>query len=306
MEGLGQLASRNYGVFSTGQAAGFGVSDDALFRGVRRGRLLRLHAGVFAFVGAPESWERSVMAAVLAAGRDAVASHRSAARIWGLVGPVDDIVEVTVPRRRGPRPSRVTVHRSRDLVPAHTTVRGRIPVTNPLRTIVDLGAVLSPEQVEDALDTGLSPPSLFSIGAIEWMRNEVTGPGRTGCGVVGHILNERALGDEVNDSLLEPRMARLLRNAGLPPAVFHYVITTPGGVFLAEVDFAYPGVRLVIEVDGFKIHATPKRMSKDFVRQNGLVPHGWHVLRFTWRQVVREPEMVARSIARSLAGLAVA
>jgi very-short-patch-repair endonuclease len=36
------------------------------------------------------------------------------------------------------------------------------------------------------------------------------------------------------------------------------------------------------------------------------VPYGWYVLRFTWRQVVREPEMVARSIADSLAGLAAA
>ena len=77
-------------------------------------------------------------------------------------------------------------------------------------------------------------------------------------------------------------------------------------MFLAEVDFAYPRLRLVIEVDGFKVHATPRRMSKDFVRQNGLVPYGWHVLRFTWRQVVREPEMVARTIADSLAGLAAA
>jgi hypothetical protein len=28
----------------------------------------------------------------------------------------------------------------------------------------------------------------------------------------------------------------------LLPAVFHYVVTTPEGVFLAEVDFAYPKV----------------------------------------------------------------
>jgi hypothetical protein len=223
-----------------------------------------------------------------------------------LVEPRNDIVEITVPRHRCPRTRRATIHRSTDLVVDHTTVRNRIPVTNPLRTIVDLGAVLPAEQVEEAVDTGLAPPSLFSIAAIEWMRNEVTGPGRSGCGVLGKILDERALGDEVNDSLLEPRMARLLRRAGLPPAIFHYAVTTPGGVFLAEVDFAYPELRLAIEVDGFNVHSTPKRMSKDFVRQNGLVPYGWYVLRFTWRQVVREPEMVFRTIAASRVGLAAA
>jgi len=303
MQDLAELAARQYSVFTARQAVRAGVSDDALFRAVRRGRIVRLHAGVFAFSGAPDSWERSVMAGCLAAGEGAVASHRTAARIWQLLDPSDDIVEITVPRRRSPQPKRIVVHRSTDLVADHTTVRRRIPVTNPLRTMVDLGAVLPADKVEDALDTGLAPPSLFSIAAIEWIRNDLSERGRPGCGVLGRILDERALGDDVNDSLLEPRMARLLRDTGLPPALFHFVILTPAGVFLAEVDFAYPEIKLAIEVDGFKVHATPRRMSKDFVRQNGLVPYGWHVLRFMWRQVVREPERVAASIAASLAGL---
>ncbi len=303
IEDLADVAARQYGAFSARQAAERGVSSDSLFRGARRGRLVRLHAGVLAFAGAPDSWERSVMAACLAAGPGAVASHRTAARIWGLLDPTDEIVEITVARGRAPRPKRTVVHRSGDLVPEHTTVRRRLPVTNPLRTIVDLGAVLRADRVEDALDTGLAPPSLFSVAAIEWMRNDLSERGRSGCGVLGGVLDERALGEDVNDSLLEPRMARLLRQAGLPPAVFHHVIRTPGGVFLAEVDFAYPEIRLAIEVDGFGVHGTPRAMSKDFVRQNGLVPHGWHVLRFTWRQVVRRPEMVARAIAESVTGL---
>ena len=302
-ERLEDRAERQYGLFTLAQALSCGVNRTTVYRRAQHGAYSIEQPGVFAIAGVPESWERSVLAACLSVGRDAVASHRTAARIWGLVEPSDDIVEITVPRRRLPRTFRATVHRSGDLVADHTTVRRRIPVTNPLRTIVDLGAVLPPDRVEDALDTGLAPPSLFSIAALEWMRTELAGRGRRGCGVLGRILDERALGDDVNDSLLEPRMARLLRDAGLPTAIFHYVILTPAGVFLAEVDFAYPEIKLAIEVDGFKIHATPRQMSKDFVRQNGLVPYGWHVLRFLWRQVVREPEAVARSIAESLDGL---
>lgn len=117
------------------------------------------------------------------------------------------------------------------------------------------------------------------------------------------VREERALGEAPSDSRLESRMAALLRRAGLPPAVFHYVVVTPAGLFLAEVDFAYPELELAIEVDGFGVHGTPRAMAKDFVRQNGLVPYGWHVLRFTWRQVVQQSEMVARSIAEALTGL---
>jgi very-short-patch-repair endonuclease len=305
-ERLEDVGDRQYGLFSLDQALQCGMNRTTVYRRVRLGRYDLEFPGVFSFAGVPASWERTVLAACLAAGDGAVASHRTAARIWGLVPPGDDIVEITVPRARRLRPKRVTIHRLADLTVAQTTVRRRIPVTNPLRTIVDLAAVLAAEDVEDAIDTGLAPPSLFSIRAIEATRDELSKQGRHGTGVLAAILDERALGNAVNDSKLESCMARLLRRAGLPAARFHHVIRTPAGVFLAEVDFAYPEVRLAIEVDGFEKHGTPRAMAKDFVRQNGLVRYGWHVLRFTWRQVVREPEMVARTIAASLAGLAAA
>jgi len=169
--------------------------------------------------------------------------------------------------------------------------------------MVDLAAVLEPGAVEDALDAGLAYPSLFSVAAVAAMRDELAQHGRSGTGVLRRVLEERALGDAVSDSKLERRMAGLLRRAGLPAAVFHYVVLTPGGLFLAEVDFACPELRLAIEVDGFGVHGTPRAMAKDFVRQNGLVPYGWRVLRFTWRQVTREPEMVAAAIQAALEAL---
>ncbi|MCU1486117.1 MAG: hypothetical protein JWN67_2863, partial [Actinomycetia bacterium] len=55
------------------------------------------------------------------------------------------------------------------------------------------------------------------------------------------------------------------------------------------------------EVDGFGVHGTPEATSADFVRQNRLVAMGWIVLRFTWRQVVKHPDQVARDILVTLA-----
>lgn len=303
MDRLQALAAKQYSAFSAAQAAVCEVSEDALFRATRRGRVIRLHTSVFAFAGSPETWERSVMAACLAGGEEAVASHRAAARIWGLTDDSDDTVEITVPRGQLPRLRRVVLHRSGDLDPRHTTVRRRLPVTNPLRTIVDLGAVLSPAEVEDALDAGLRWPSLFSVAAVEATLKQLAGKGRSGAGVLRRVLEEREFGNVVSDSELEKRMSKLLRRAGLPSAVFHYIVRTPAGLFLAEVDFAYPEIKLAIEVDGFDAHGTPRAMAKDFVRQNGLVPHQWHVLRFTWRQVTDEPGVVAAAIRVSLDAL---
>ena len=147
---------------------------------------------------------------------------------------------------------------------------------------------------------------LITVAGVEWMLNAVSKRGRDGAGVAGRILDERALGRVAADGQLEPRMARLLRNAGLPPAVYHHVIRDREGRFLAEVDFAHPELLLATEVDGWAVHSTPRAMGKDFVRQNGLVPYGWRVLRFTWDQVVRRPEYVAATIGACLSGLAAA
>jgi hypothetical protein len=82
---LSDRASRQYGAFTAGQAYANGLSRSTLHRWVREGRLLTLHPGVHAFAGSTPSWERSLMAAVLAAGPGAVVSHRSGAHLWELL-----------------------------------------------------------------------------------------------------------------------------------------------------------------------------------------------------------------------------
>jgi very-short-patch-repair endonuclease len=302
---LAELASKQYAAFTTKQFIACGRSHAALHRAVAAGDVTCPHPGVYVVAGAPRSWEQSLTIAVLAGGPGAVASHRSGARLWGLTDDRDDTIEITVPRSRGPRIKGVTVHRSSDLVAGHVTEHNRIPVTKPARVIVDLGAVLPADKVEDALDRALTR-RLISIAGVEWMLNELPRRGRNGAGVAARILDQRALGRAAADGQLEPRMARLLRKAALPAAIYHFEVRDAAGRLLAEVDFAYPELRLAIEVDGWSIHGTPRAMGKDFIRQNGLVPYGWHVLRFTWDQVVRKPDYVAATIAAARSALAAA
>ena len=132
------------------------------------------------------------------------------------------------------------------------------------------------------------------MAAVEWAYTELHRPGRNGCGVLRTVLDQRALGDDPPDGLLEPRMARLLRCHGLPPAEFQYWIGSH------RVDFAYPAHRLVIEVDGYRQRRTARAMEYDIVRQNELIRLGWRVIRFTWRLVVMRPRYVAGEIAAAL------
>jgi very-short-patch-repair endonuclease len=287
---LAARAEMQHGVVDRRQALECGVTKSTLQRWVAHGRLVQVHAGVYRWPAAPTTWRQSLVAACLACGPGAVASHRSAAALWAL-GSGDDVVEISVRRPRGPAPAGVVIHRSRDLVPSHTTVRNGVPVTNPLRTLVDLGAVCSRWEVEDALDRGLVARR-FTVAAAEWMLHDVARPGRRGCGVLRTVLDERALGTARPDGLLEPRMARLLRTYGFPPAVFRH----PVPAARAELDFAYPELRLGIEVDGYEVHGTPRAMTSDHERHRRLVAAGWTIVRFTWHDVVRRPGRAAADL----------
>ncbi len=92
------------------------------------------------------------MAAVLACGPSAVLSHRSAAALWELLGPMEGPVEVLVRTQHGRKARRgIRVHRRAALWSDAVTVRNLIPVTTPWRTIEDLRGVVSPSLRRRAL-----------------------------------------------------------------------------------------------------------------------------------------------------------
>lgn len=295
---IAELARRQHGLIERRQALAAGTTDATLSRRLAEGRLERLLPTVYRVAGAPPSREQRLLAACLAAGDEAAVSHRAAACSWGLVSGHANVVEIVTPRARWPRLSGVTVHRSYDLRADHITIRNGVPITKPLRTLVDLGQVLPAPAISDALERGLIS-RLFGVAAADAVLDDLGRKGRTGVGVLRSILDARALGRGIPDGLLEPRMARLMRRHGLPQPAFQHVVRA-NGRFVARVDFAYPGRRIAIEVDGHEVHGTPEAMAADLERQNRLVLEGWTVLRFTWRQVVHQPDRVATAIAAVL------
>jgi very-short-patch-repair endonuclease len=286
---LFELAARQHGLVERSQV---GLSDGSIAEWVAAKRLIRVHPGVYRVAGAPVTREQRLLAACLAAGAGSAVSHRCAAHEWAL-GRFADVIEIVTPRAQWPRLRGVVVHRSTDLVPEHITVRHGIPITKPLRTLVDLGAV-APWAVSDGLERGLTA-RLFGIHAADAALDELGRKGRTGVGVFRRVVDNRALGRGIPDGLLEPRMARLLRRHDLPVPVFQHWVTRD-----IRVDFAYVDRMIAIEVDGHEAHGTPQAMARDLVRQNELVMLGWTVLRFTWHQVVKQPDTVARTLLVTL------
>lgn len=254
-----------------------------------------LHRDVARLYGAPITIELQIQAAVLAAGRDAIASHRSSARLWGVDRSSDDPVDIIFSQR--PRRARlrgVVVHRPRDIQQLRPVWRQGIPATDPLRTLVDLGAV-DPDGVGDALTyfviAGLVTPRAVRAALVRHSQH-----GRHGVVALRKALDRWSIGEKPVDSDLESLMAEILATFDLPPAEFHAEV---GGY---EVDFWVVGTPVVIECDGWSTHGIDRdQFEFDRVRDADLLAKGFVTHRTTWRQMTTNPRAVARRIEAAVA-----
>lgn len=263
---------------------------------VRTRQLITVHAGVYRIAGAPVTSHQRILAAALAT--RAPAPHRAATSVWGAeLGPTPPR-EVLVANGRHPRPPGVVVHRTTRLDPKDITRRHGIPVTNPLRTLVDLGAVATPEQVELALDSFTSR-KLITVAGARAYREKLAGSGQRGVGVLGEVLDGRVLGDQVADSVLEPMMARLCRDHGLPMPAFQVWVLVDG--VWRRLDFAYLEEMIDLEVDGYEHHGgSYERWEDDLDRDAALTAAGWRVLRVSKAGITRRSAKLAGRIRTTL------
>ncbi|MDQ4064839.1 MAG: DUF559 domain-containing protein, partial [Actinomycetota bacterium] len=237
-------------------------------------------------------WEQQLFGAILWAGEGSAASHRSAAALWQLDGFEEGLVEITTSTSRR-TPSGVIAHRS-ELRARDVTRVSDIPVTSPTRTVLDLPSVADEEAVETALDCALRR-GLTSIEYLRRKHTERSAPGRRGARTISYLLHQRAADTRVLESALETRFLRLLRKEGLPIPQAGY----PVGPY--RLDFAYPGLRLGIELDGYAFHSARALWTRDLARQNHLVRLGWTLLRFTWEDVTRRPRAVVDEVRHHVA-----
>lgn len=282
------MAKKEYGLFASDALAG--VPRGVIRHAVESGRWERLHSGLYAIAGSPDSDEKLLLAGCKAT--NGIASHRSALWLWGLTGKRLEVVEVSVPRSSSPRPLGVVVHRSRDLGLAVPYTRRGIPVTTPLRTLVDAGAVLPKLLVAQALDAAVAQ-KLVTASAVEAELRRLARPGRRGAGVLRTVLEERdCIGR--SPSVLEARAGRLFaRSRVLPPPVPE-LIAGPNGEF--RLDFPWPDALLDIEVDGWEWHSSYAATLLDKRRNNSLTSQGWAFLRYGWQDIVRRPRAVLHEV----------
>src|SRR4051812_8594678 len=137
---LAELAARQNGNVTHRQLVDAGLSPRQIERRREAGWLLPRHTGVYAVGYLPSARESAWHAGVLALGAGAVLSYASAIALWAMGRPTA-IIEVTVPTTAGHvKRDGIVVQRQR-LPPEHVTIHHGIPVTTPIRTLLDYAAV---------------------------------------------------------------------------------------------------------------------------------------------------------------------
>ena len=222
---------------------------------------------------------------MLALGDEAVLSYTAAAALWGMLRG-GAVTEVTVPTTAGHlRRDGILVHRQR-LPAAHVTAHRGIPVTTPIRTLLDLAAVASLNELFKAFEQAKvrlhMPPAPLAAEVI-------SRPRRRGNAKLRRILSGSVDPADVR-SVLELRFLRMCAAHGIPRPQVNVRIDawTP--------DFFWPDRRLVVETDGYEFHRTAAARRRDARKAEAMRELGLTVVRLTWSDVVERPEVTAKRI----------
>ena len=271
-------AREQFGLISRGQALELEVHPDRIRRRVCSGQWEAVHAGVYALAGAPPSWDRKVLAAVLATGPDSLASHGTALKLHEIEGGFEGRIAVTVAGTTPRVVPRVVAHRSLVISPVDRTTAAGIPVTSVARTLADCSGMLSLGRLARSLDDALVRNLVTRAEVAEVAARLGSAPGRR-ISRLRLLVAERGPEADTADSRPEMRMFRIIRAAGLPEPVSQHPVRLNGEKFF--IDVSYPYLRLAFEYQGFDAHRTRSAFNRDYRRVRMLVADGWIVLFFT-------------------------
>ena len=291
LRAMAERAATRHGVISVAEATALGATRSLLRAAVSRGEWERPSAGVLVAAGAPSTWLRDAAVAVVGSG--GVLSHRAAARLHVLDGFDEAPVEVTVAHSSSWRHDGTIVHRSRRLDRDDLHEVDGISVTSVARTLVDLGAVVEDDLVEQALDDALRQGA--SALWIETTLDRVARPGRTGTGALRRTLARPDRKGPLPDSVFERLVERVCTDAGLPQPTRQVRVYDTDGSLVAIIDVGWPDRRVGIEGHSRRWHSGALRGERDRRRDNRLTALGWELLYASWSDV-QHPEELTRLV----------
>ncbi len=120
-----------------------------------------------------------------------------------------------------------------------------------------------------------------------------------------HARGDKAFGNNGNGH--PPSVAEAAFQRLFPEAIYNHVVRSgrrhsEGYQHYAKIDFAWPEIRLAVEVDG-ETHTRTKQIERDNRKQEVLKALGWNLLRVSNEQVLLRPEDVKNTVKSVICNL---
>ncbi len=229
---------------------------------------------------------------MLRGGPGALVGHRSAAHIYRFLSyPATGDVWITNTSGRGATAPGLRVHRTRVLEPRNVWFREWLPLTSPARTLLDLGGIVEPDRFESAVAAAQASRLVKEADLWEQL---LRSPGCRGAAALRELLERHHPPANVL-SKTERMMLRLIRDAGLPEPLVNERLGR------WRPDFWWPDHRLVAEFDSSAFHTDIRSFRRDREKSNELQLMGITVLRFTWHELTRTPQLLLARLREAMA-----
>ena len=308
-----RLLTGQDGVVRRGQALDCGWTPRALAHRIGRDWQVLLPGVLLASTGIPTTRQLRC-AGVVWAGPSAALTGSTGLAEHGLLDRPGPDIHVAVPHARQVRSVRFRVLGEPAAPPGSTAPPGpaRAPHVRPHRTHRALAAtrplpVLSVARciVDACLGTrsvlqvrGLvSAPVQLGRVTVDEVSAELAAAPSAGSALLRQVLTEVASGAR---SAPEATLLPALRAAGLTGFTLNTDVYDVDGRWLARPDVVWSSLRLIVEVDGARWHATHDRWAADVERHTRLEAAGWTVLRYPAARVLADAAGVVAEIAAVL------
>lgn len=272
--------------FTVTEARQHGLSRKSL----RGSRFRRLFRGVYVCTAVEPTFMLWLQAALLVLPPDAVVSHLSALRLYGLEmghGPL----ELSTNSGLRARLPGVRLHRRLGrLTPRELD---GLPVTGPDRTFIDcgtrLGLVALVQAADHLVHTGATTLDDLHRYCVD---RHLSGVQRARRAVV--------LACEGAESPRETFVRLMLVFARLPQPRCNLEVVDAAGGFVARVDMLYPAYRVVVEYDGWQHERDGRQRQRDRERREQLEGLGYRLIVVTDEDLRTAPHDVPRRVHEAL------
>jgi very-short-patch-repair endonuclease len=300
-EQLMVLAKRQDHVFSASDADRAGADAQVRYRRLKAGDWERVGAQGYKHAAAPLTWRGRLRAAVWDAGPNALISHDAAAQAYRFPGFDKNEVHVLVPKSLDHVCTIATVHESRRFELVHQRPMWGIPMVAPADTLVQLAPFIRLKRLSWLTDELLLGKKV-DIRVLRAAFGRLA-PSCRGMKGLRAVLHDHAPGEPVPESKLERLFMEFAETYHLPP--FKRQINLPGrDQRPGRVDFFWPDVRLIVEVDGRRWHARFEDFERDHKRDLHFLALGYPTARITWTMLTEDPDTVAADLLAARAQVA--